>query len=212
MLTLYGNLESGNVYKVRLILAATGVAHRRVEVNQVQGDPKTPAFRAINPIGKVPAVQFDDGRYLAESGALLYWFARNSRYFPDDGWAQAQILQWMFFEQYSHEPYIAVNRYLMHYAPPGDPRLAQLAPNAQKGAFALSVMEQHLTGHDWFALTGYSIADMALYAYTHVADEGGFDLAPYPQIRAWLDRVTQQPGYVPMMRETSAEPVRRLAR
>jgi len=207
MLTLYGNLESGNVYKVRLIMALTGVAHRRVEVNQVRGDPKTPAYRAMAPIGKVPAVKFDDGRVMAESGALLYWFARASRFFPEDPWAQTQALQWMFFEQYTHEPAIAVNRYLMHYAPPGDPRRAQLAANAEKGNFALSVMERHLTANDWFAPSGYSIADMALYAYTHVAGEGGFDLASYPKIRAWISRVASQPGHIEMMQETSAEPV-----
>ncbi len=207
MLTLYGNLESGNVYKVRLIMALTDVAHRRVEVNQVKGDPKTPAYRAINAIGKVPAVTFDDGRSLAESGALLFWFARSTRYLPEDAWAQAQILQWMFFEQYSHEPYIAVNRYLMHYARPGDPRRAQLAANIEKGDFALSVMDRHLASNDWFAPTGYSIADMALYAYTHVAGEGGFDLTTYPKIRGWIARIAAQPGHIEMMQETSAEPV-----
>jgi glutathione S-transferase len=211
MLTLYGNLESGNVYKVRLILALTGVAHRRVEVNQVAGDPRTPAYRAINPIAKVPAVAFDDGRRLAESGALLFWFARGTPYLPEDAWAQAQILQWMFFEQYSHEPYIAVNRYLLHYAPPGDPRRAQLAANAERGAFALSVMEQHLAAHPWFGAAGYSIADIALYAYTHVADEGGFELAGYPAIRGWLSRVAAQPGHIAMLQETSVEPVRKFA-
>ena len=210
MLTLYGNLESGNVYKVRLILALTGTPHRRVEVNQVRGEPRSAAFRAINPIAKVPAVHFDDGRNLAESGAILYWFARGTKYFPDEPWAQAQILQWMFFEQYSHEPYIAVNRYLLHYAPPGDQRRMQLAVNAEKGAFALSVMEQHLANRDWFAPSGYSIADMALYAYTHVADEGGFDLVAYPKIRAWLGRVAAQPGHIKMMQETSLEPVGQL--
>ena len=144
MLTLYGNLESGNVYKVRLILALTGRPYRAVDVSQVRGDPTTPAFRAVNPIAKVPAVKLEDGRLLAESGAILFWLARGTRYFPDDPWAQAQILQWMFFEQYSHEPYIAVNRYLMHFAGEGDPRRDRLAFNAERGHFALGVMEQHL--------------------------------------------------------------------
>lgn len=207
MLTLYGNLESGNVYKVRLILAHTGVAHRRVEVSQAKGDTKSPAFRAITAIGKVPAVKFDDGRTLAESGALLFWFGRGSRYFPDDPWAQAQILKWMFFEQYSHEPYIAVNRYLMHYAPPGDPRRGALATNAERGNFALSIMQEHLGRQDWFAPSGYSIADMALYAYSHVAGEGGFDLDAYPKVKAWIARVAAQPGHIALMQETSAEPV-----
>ncbi len=210
MLTLYGNLESGNVYKVRLILALTGTPHRRVEVNQVRGEPRSAAFRAINPIAKVPAVRFDDGRTMGESGALLFWFARGTKYFPDDPWAQAQILQWMFFEQYSHEPYIAVNRYLLHYAPPGDERASRIAFNAERGAFARSVMEKHLTRAPWFSPSGYSIADMALYAYTHVADEAGFDLAGYPKIRDWIARLAAQPGHIKLMQETSAEPVGKL--
>jgi glutathione S-transferase len=207
MLTLYGNLESGNVYKVRLILALTGTPYRSVEVSQARGDPRTPAFLAINPIGKVPAVVLADGRHLAESGAILFWLARGTRYFPDDPWAQAQILQWMFFEQYSHEPYIAVNRYLMHFAPEGDPRRERMGFNAERGHIALSVMEQHLAGSDWFAPSGYSIADIALYAYTDVADEGGFDLSGYPKLRAWLARVASQPGHVKIMDQTSALPV-----
>ena len=211
MLTLYGNLESGNVYKVRLILALTGVKHRRFEVNQVKGDPRSPAYRAMAPIGKVPAVKFDDGRVMMESGALLYFFALGSKYWPRDKWDQTSALQWMFFEQYTHEPAIAVNRYLMHYAPPGDPRRNQIALNAEKGNFALSVMEKHLTANDWFCPAGYSIADMALYAYTHVADEGGFDLSTYPKVRAWIARVASQPAHVPMMQETSAEPVQKFS-
>ena len=211
MLTLYGNLESGNVYKVRLILTLTGVKHRRVEVNQVAGDPRSPAYRAMAPIGKVPAVKFDDGRVMMESGALLYFFAQGSKYWPQDRWDQTTVLQWMFFEQYTHEPAIAVNRYLMHYAPPGDPRRNQIALNAEKGNFALSVMEKHLAANDWFCPAGYSIADMALYAYTHVADEGGFDLSLYPKIQAWIARVAAQPGHVPIMQETSAEPVQKFS-
>ncbi len=206
MLTLFGNLESGNVYKVRLIMALTGVKHRRVEVNQVQGDPRSPAYRAMAPIGKVPCVKFDDGRVMMESGALLYYFAQGSKYWPKELWDQTSVLQWMFFEQYSHEPAIAVNRYLMHYAPPGDPRRNQIALNAEKGHFALSVMERHLTINDWFCSAGYSIADMALYSYTHVAGEGGFELNGYPKIQAWLARVAAEPGHVAMMQETSAEP------
>jgi len=212
MLTLYGNLDSGNVYKVRLILALTGQPYWAVDVSQVRGDPSTPAFRAINPIGKVPAVVLDDGRHLAESGAILFWLARGTRYFPEDPWAQAQILQWMFFEQYSHEPYIAVNRYLMHFAPEGDPRRDRLAFNAERGHFALSVMERHLAQADWFSPSGYSIADIALYAYTHVADEGGFDLGPYPKICAWLDRLARQPGHVKIMDQTGAQSVEAFAR
>jgi len=157
-------------------------------------------------------VVLEDGRHLAESGAILFWLARGTRYFPEDPWAQAQILQWMFFEQYSHEPYIAVNRYLMHFAPEGDPRRDRLAFNAERGHFALSVMEQHLAKADWFSPSGYSIADIALYAYTHVADEGGFDLGPYPKIRAWLGRLARQPGHVKIMDQAGAQAVEAFAR
>lgn len=200
MLTLYGNLESGNVYKVRLILALTGTPHRRVEVNQVRGEPRSAAFRAINPIAKVPAVHFDDGRNLAESGAILYWFARGTKYFPDEPWAQAQILQWMFFEQYSHEPYIAVARFWIGFAPAEllEPKRHLIPEWHTKGNAALGVMQTRLARHDWFAGGRYSIADIALYGYTHCAADCGFDLSSYPAVGAWLKRVAAQPGHVPL--------------
>jgi glutathione S-transferase len=210
VLTLYGNLESGNVYKVRLLIAQIGMAHRRVEVNQVRGEPKSKAFLAINPIGKVPALRLDDGRVLSESGAILYYLAQGNDIWPTDPWTQAQVLRWMFFEQYSHEPYIAVNRYLLRFSKdPGD--VADLiAANAVKGAQALQTMDRHLGDHEWFGADHYSLADIALYAYTHVAYEGGFDVARYPGVNAWLTRARARPGHIGMMQETSAEPVRRL--
>ncbi len=206
MLTLYGNLDSGNVYKVRLLLAQLGIAHRRVDVAQVRGEPASREFREINPIGKVPAIRFEDGRVLSESGAILYMLARGTPLFPDDPWPAAQVLRWMFFEQYSHEPYIAVNRYILRYAPDGErARLIDRVPaNKVRGEHALAVMEHHLGDADWFAAERYTIADIALYAYTNVAEEGGFDLVPYPAVRRWLNRVRAQPRHIGQMDEMSA--------
>jgi glutathione S-transferase len=210
MLTLYGNLESGNVHKVRLLLSHLGLAHRRVDVDQRRGEPMSGGFRAVNPIGKVPALGFDDGRVLTESGVILYYLAQGEAYWPAAAWDRAEVLRWMFFEQYSHEPAIAVNRYLIRFAgnPPGE--AARIAANAERGAHALAVMDGHLGRHDWLAAGCYTIADMALYPYTEVAGEGGFDLAAYPAVGRWLARVRAQPGHLPMYEESAAGPVTRL--
>ena len=211
MLTLYGNLESGNVYKVRLLWSWLGIPHRRVEVNQVRGEPMSAPFRAINPIGKVPSVRLEDGRLLSESGAILFWFARGTRYLPDDPWIQTSVLRWMFFEQYSHEPAIAVNRYLLRFAERlTDFDRERVRLNDGRGRHALQVMEDHLAGHDWLAGDGPTIADIALHAYTHVAPEGGFSLDPFPAIRRWLARIAALPNHIALMQETSALPVERL--
>jgi len=200
MLTLYGDLDSGNVYKVRLLLAQLGIAYRRVDTTQNRGEPVTAEFRAINPIGKIPTIVFDDGRMLSESGAILFYFAQDSAFFPSEAWDQANVLRWMFFEQYSHEPYIAVARFWLRYADPEAlAKKRDLVPEWHaKGYAALSVMETHLKTHDWFAGGRYLIADIALYGYTHTAHEGGFDLTDYPAVRRWLDRVASQPGYLPL--------------
>ena len=211
MLTLYGNLESGNVYKVRLLWSWLGIPHRRVEVNQVRGEPMSAPFRAINPIGKVPSVRLEDGRLLSESGAILFWFARGTRYLPDDPWIQTSVLRWMFFEQYSHEPAIAVNRYLLRFAERlTDFDRERVRLNDGRGRHALQVMEDHLAGHDWLAGDGPTIADLALHAYTHVVPEGGFSLDPLPAIRRWLARIAALPNHIALMQETSALPVERL--
>ena len=211
MLTLYGFLRSGNVYKVRLLLAQLRLPHRRVDVSQLTDDTSRPEFRAINPIGKVPTLVFDDGRMLSESGAILYYLASGTRFWPEDHWQQAQVLRWMFFEQYSHEPAIAVNRFLRVYTGTDD-RTSQIEANHRRGMHALSVMDAHLAQRDWFGATDYSVADIALYAYTHVAPEGGFDLTSFVNIRAWLDRVRDQPNHILLMQETSSEPVVNLDR
>lgn len=209
MLALYGDLASGNVYKVRLALAQLGIRYRRIDTTQNRGETSTPEYRAINPIGKIPAVVFDDGRMLSESGALLYHFAQGTRLFPAAAWDQANALRWMFFEQYSHEPYIAVNRHWrLHYPAAELARLAdRLADNHRRGNRALAVMEQHLAGHAWLAGEAYSVADIALYAYTHSAADGGFDLAAYPALGDWLARVRAEPGHIGQFAEGSAEPV-----
>ena len=209
MLTLYGDLDSGNVYKVRLLLAQLGIAYRRVDTTQNRGEPQSPEFRAINPIGKIPMVVFDDGRMLSESGAILFYFARDTALFPDDAWEQANVLRWMFFEQYSHEPNIAVNRHWKLHLPPAEQeRLApRIADNHARGERALAIMEQQLMCSDWLAVDRYTIADIALYAYTHTAAEGGFDLGAYPAVRRWLDRARARPGYIPQMQEEPGVPV-----
>jgi len=151
MLTLYGDLDSGNVYKVRLLLARLGIPYRRVDTTQNRGEPATAEFRAINPIGKIPTIVFDDGRMLSESGAILYLLSRDTALFPADAWDQANVLRWMFFEQYSHEPYIAVNRHWKLHLPPAEQsRLAdRMAQNHAGGEHALSVMEQRLSNSAW---------------------------------------------------------------
>ena len=214
MLTLYGDLDSGNVYKVRLLLARLGIAYRRVDTTQNRGETRTPEFLAINPIGKIPTVVFDDGRMLSESGAILYHFARDTAFFPNDLWDQANVLRWVFFEQYSHEPYIAVNRHWkLHLSAEEQAALAsRIADNHARGERALAIMEQQLSAHDWLAAGCCTIADIALYAYTHTAGEGGFDLAPYPGIRRWLGRVAAQPRYIPQMHEDVDVPVTRWPR
>lgn len=178
MLTLYGDLNSGNVYKVRLLLAQRGMAYRRVDTTQNRGEPALAAFRAINPIGKIPTVVFDDGRMLSESGAILFYFAQASRFWPRGDWDQAEVMRWMFFEQYSHEPYIAVNRHWKLHLPAAEqaPLAERMAANHLRGSQALDVMEKQLSAAEWLAADGYTIADIALFAYTHSAGEGGFNL------------------------------------
>lgn len=211
MLTLYGDLDSGNVYKVRLLLAQLGIPYRRIDTTQNRGETRTPEFLAINPIGKIPTVVFDDGRMLSESGAILFYFAQATPLWPRGDWEQAEVLRWMFFEQYSHEPYIAVNRHWKLHLPAAEQAALadRLADNHERGKRAFAVMEHQLSGQDWLAAGRYTIADIALYAYTHTATDGGFDLAPYPGVGRWLDRVAAQPRHVAQMQEEPGVPVAR---
>lgn len=199
MLTLYGDHRSGNCYKVELALAQLGLDHRFVGVDVLRGQTRTPEFLALNANGKIPLLQLDDGRCLAESNAILCYLADGTPLWPAERYARAQVLQWLFFEQYSHEPYIAVARFIVQYLKRPPERASDLAAKMAPGHRALAVMEQQLARQPWL-VGDYSIADIALYAYTHVAAEGDFDLAPYPAIRAWLDRVRAQPGHVAMIR------------
>lgn len=198
MMTLHQMQESGNCYKVRLAARQLGIPLRLKEYPFGSGTTRTKEFLAKNPDGRVPMLELEDGQYLPESGAILFYLAEGSRLLPSDKLGRAQALQWMFFEQYEHEPYVAVARRWLKFEPKQALAAKQhLVPEWHaKGNAALGVMENHLAKHDWFAGGQYSIADIALYGYTHVAEDGGFDLARYPAISSWLKRVAAQPNYI----------------
>jgi glutathione S-transferase len=198
MLHLYDNLDSGNGYKVRLLLAQLGIAFAWSDLDIFHGASRTPEFLAKNPNGRIPTLELEDGTFLAESNAILWYLAEGSALVPATRLGRAQALQWMFFEQYSHEPYVATPRYIVRHLPADSPRRAELPERLERGRQALAVMERHLAWRPFFVGERYSIADITLYAYTHVADQGGHDLGPYPAVRAWLQRVAAQPGHVPI--------------
>lgn len=195
---LYEFPGSGNCYKVQLLLTLLDRPFERIGVDMLHGGTRTDAFLAKNPNGKVPVLEIEPGEYLPESNAALWYLAEGSDYLPSDPLQRARVLQWMFFEQYSHEPNIATVRFWVKYLGRPDSYAGRIARRTEAGYAALSVMEGHLRERRFFVADRYTIADIALYAYTHVADEGGYDLAPYPAVRAWLARVTGQPGHVPM--------------
>jgi glutathione S-transferase len=196
-LLLFDSRVSGNCYKVRLLLAQLGRTYERHEVDVVNRAGRLELLGELNPGLRVPTLVFDDGRALGESNAIIWYLAQDSEYLPDDAFARAQVLQWMFFEQYSHEPNIAVARFLLAISdrPPDPERVAALQ---RAGYAALDALERELATRDFLVGECYSIADIALYAYTHVAEEGGFELARYPAIGAWLARVAGQPRHVPI--------------
>jgi len=198
MLTVYGMADSGNCYKVKLALEQLQLPYRWVEVSTTKGETRTREFLARNPNGQVPTLELEDGQFLPESGAILCYLAEGTPLLPAGRLERARVLQWMFFEQYSHEPCIAVARAILRYQPPDSPRRAELARLRERGDKALGVMQQHLETSNYFAGAKYSIADIALYAYTHCAADGGFELARYPAVVAWLARVRSQPGHVPL--------------
>ena len=206
MLRLYDNLISGNGYKVRLLLTQLGLPFERVETNIFKGESRTPEFLARNPNGRIPTLRLEDGSYLAESNAILCYLAEDGAFWPAERRARAETLQWLFFEQYSHEPYIAVLRFWAHLPELTAQQRAERPGRKERGEQALGVMEQHLEDRGFFVGERYGIADIALYAYTHVAEEGGFDLAPYPAIRAWLARVAAQPDHVAITAEVGQAP------
>ena len=199
MIRLYDYLISGNGYKVRLLLTQLAIPFERIELDIMKGETRTPEFLRKFPNGRIPAVELDDGKLLFESNAIISYFAEGTPFMPADRFQRAQVLQWLFFEQYSHEPYIASVRYLVMHPDVADPRRAIVDTMMRpRGYDALGVMEGQLKSREWFVGERYSIADIALYAYTHVADEGGFDLAGYPATRAWLERVKSQPRHIPI--------------
>ena len=197
MLKLYDFLASGNGYKVRLLLHQLEVPFERIELDITRGQTRTPEFLARNRNGRIPVLELEDGTALAESNAIQFYLAEGTPFLPAGRIERAQVLQWMFFEQYSHEPYIAVVRFWCHTGE-AENRPEEVAARRTRGYDALAVMEDHLHHRDWFAAGRYTIADIALYAYTHVAHEGGFDLAPYPALNAWLARVRSQPRHIPI--------------
>ncbi|MEO7149604.1 MAG: glutathione S-transferase family protein [Rhodanobacteraceae bacterium] len=198
MIVIYGNSVSGNCYKLRLACEQLGREYRWVETDNTRGATHTSEFLAKSPNGKVPIIELEDGRILAESNAILYWLAQRTPLLPDDSWQRAQALAWMFFEQYSHEPYIAVARFIRGWTQADSPRRAELPKCLERGYHALDVMEKHLAEHAWFTGEGYGIADIALFAYTDRAADGGFDLSRCPRVSHWLARVRATPRFAPM--------------
>ncbi len=198
MFTVYGMADSGNCYKVKLALEQLKLPYRWVEVSTTKGETRTKEFLARNPNGQVPTLELEDGEYLPESGAILAYLAEGTPLLPSERLERARVLQWMFFEQYSHEPCIAVARAILRYQPPDSPRRAELPRLQERGHKALEVMQQQLNASAFIAGPKYSIADIALYAYTHCAADGGFELKRYPAVLAWLMRVKSQPGHVPL--------------
>ena len=195
---IYGDSRSGNCYKIKLLCAELGIDYAWQEVDILAGDTRTPQFLAMNANGRIPLLALADGRYLAESNAILCYLAEGSELFGQDAFSRASILQWMFFEQYSHEPNIATSRFIMQYLGNPPDQKAALAEKREAGYMALGVMEQQLLRNRYMTGETYNLADIALFAYTHVAHEGGFDLDPYPAIRAWIDAIMGRPKYVPM--------------
>jgi glutathione S-transferase len=213
MLTLYSMQLSGNAYKVRLLLARLGVRYRLVEVDILKGETRTPAFLAKNPDGHVPLLELDDGRRLAESNAILIYLAEGTPYLPDDRFARAEVLRWMFFEQHSHEPALAAARWWLSLVRGGrDLKTHDIDHWMEQGYQALALMERHLAHNDYFVGSRSSVADLALYAHTHVAPEGDFDLSGFPAVTDWLARLSSEPGHVGMTQfSETAIPVASLA-
>jgi glutathione S-transferase len=194
---LYNSQVSGNCYKVRLLLAHLGLEYERQELSVADRSNRPDVLGGLNPALRVPTLVLDDGRSLGESGAIVWYFGEGTRFVPDDPFERAQVLQWMFFEQYDHEPAIAVVRFWLAYS--GRPRedfVDRLDERLAAGYRALDAMERHLDGRLWLVGDAMTLADIALYAYTHVAHEGGFELDRYPAIGVWLERVASEPGHI----------------
>jgi glutathione S-transferase len=195
---LYNSQVSGNCYKVRLLFAHLGLDYDRHELSVIDRSNRSEVLGELNPGLRVPTLVLDDGRSLGESDAIIFYFAEGTEYLPEDPFERAQVLQWLFFEQYEHEPGVAVARFLLHYT--DDPALHadRIAERQRAGVRALTAMDEHLAGRDYLVADALTIADISLYAYTHVADEAGIELADYPAIGRWLARVAAEPGHIPI--------------
>lgn len=198
MIKLYDYLESGNAYKVRLLLTHLGIPFERIALDILKGETRTPEYLRLNPNGRIPLLRWPDGRQLWESNAIIGYLAADTPFLPQDPFLRAQVMQWMCFEQYSHEPYIATVRFWTFSGTLDAHTPDEVNSKRDGGRAALAVMESHLQSQAYFVANTYSIADIALYAYTHVAEEGGYTLDAYPEIRAWLKRVQSQPGHIPI--------------
>jgi glutathione S-transferase len=195
---LYNSQLSGNCWKVRQLLSLLGVEYERVELDVIDRSNRRDVLGGKNPALRVPTLELDDGEHLAESNAILWYLADGTQYLPDNDLARARVLQWMFFEQYEVEPSLAVARFWVSILGERERYAAELEAKWRAGNRALGALDEHLTEREWLAGEAYSIADISLYAYTHVADQGGFDLDPYPAVRAWLNRVSGTPGHIPI--------------
>ncbi|MBT7950864.1 MAG: glutathione S-transferase family protein [Gammaproteobacteria bacterium] len=195
---IYGDFESGNCYKVRLVASILGIEHEWIHTDILAGDTKTSEFLKLNPNGKIPLLVLDDGHCLSESNAILNYLAAGSELLPSDSFLLALTQQWQFFEQYSHEPYIAVARFINSYLGLPEERKEEYESKQEGGHKALVAMEKQLTQSPFLVGESLTVADISLYAYTHVAEEGGFELSRYPAIQNWLNRISALPNYVGM--------------
>ncbi|MDY7006620.1 MAG: glutathione S-transferase family protein [Cyanobacteriota bacterium] len=195
MFKLYEFSTSGNCYKIRLLLTQLEIPFERIEIDITKGESRTPEFLQKNPNGKIPTVEIEPGKYLSESNAILFYLSEGTKFLPTDKWEKAQVMQWLFFEQYSHEPYIATSRYWISILGKPEEYQTEIKQKQAGGYAALNVMEKHLENHQFFVGEQYSIADICLFAYTHVADEGGFNLNQFTAIQNWIERVKNQPLY-----------------
>ncbi|MBE9241687.1 glutathione S-transferase family protein [Synechocystis salina] len=203
MYTVFGDMLSGNCYKIKLLMEFLGIDHEWVHVDILASETHTEEFRKMNPNARIPVIDLGDGRYLWESNAILNYLAENTEFLPQDRYEKAKVLQWQFFEQYSHEPYIATARYINKYLGLPKEREAEYHAKQIGGHKALSVMEKHLVENKFFLGANATIADISLYAYTHVADEGGFDLSKYLNIQRWFKDFENIPGYIKMTRNNA---------
>jgi glutathione S-transferase len=198
LISIYGDTQSGNCYKLKLLTAILNIEHEWIHVDILAGDSKDESFLSLNPAGKIPLLVLSDGRCLSESNAILNFLAADSELLPDEPFLRAKVMQWQFFEQYSHEPYIAVARFIAKYLGLPEDRKAEYVSKQEGGNKALALMEKQLAETSYLVGESFSVADISLYAYTHVAEEGGFDLSRYPAIQVWLARISAQPNYTGM--------------